>query len=310
MILEAATVRQGKVGIWLRVARPFAYSATLTPAFVAAAVAAGGQGQLRWELLPLVVIGLLLLNTGTNLVSEVRDFERHLDTPDSLGSRNVLVDGLLKPKQVFRAGLVMFAAGLAVGLLLGWLCGQAVLWLGLVGVLGGFFYTGKPIGYKYVALGDLLVFVLLGPLIVAGSHLVLAGRITAESIYVSLPIGCLAAGILSANNLRDIAHDRRAGVRTVATLIGHRGAKIEYCLLICGAYAVVAATAAAGMISPWALLVLLSVPLAARNVISAAKAPPQRPADIAHLDVQTAKLHLLFGVLLLVGLAVRALLRQ
>lgn len=310
MIAQVTAVKQGKVRIWLRAIRPFAYSASVTPALVGAAVAAGGQDQLHWERLPLVVGGLLLLNTGTNLVSEVRDFERRLDTADSLGSRNVLVEGLLRPKQVFRAGLVMFAAGLAVSLLLGWVCGQAVLWLGLAGVLGGFFYTGKPIGYKYIALGDLLVFVLLGPLVVAGSHLVLAGRISAESICVSLPIGCLVAGILSANNLRDIAHDRHAGVRTVATLIGHRGAKIEYCLLICGAYAVVAATAAAGVVSPWALLVLLSAPLAARNVISAAKASPQRPADIAHLDVQTARLHLLFGVLLLVGLVVRALLRQ
>ena len=57
--------------------------------------------------------GLVLLNAGTNLVSEARDFHRGLDTPDSLGSRNVLVEGLLEPKQVFRAGLGAFAAGSA-----------------------------------------------------------------------------------------------------------------------------------------------------------------------------------------------------
>lgn len=306
MIRQATTLPQGKFRIWLRAVRPFAFTASVVPVLVGAALAAA-RGGARWELLPLVLGGVVLLNAGTNLVSEVRDFHRGLDTPDSLGSRNVLVEGLLEPKQVFRAGLGAFAAGSAAGLLLARLCGPAVLWLGLAGLLGGFFYTGRPIAYKYVALGNPLVFVLMGPLIVVGSHLVLAGEMTAESIYVSLPVGCLVAAILSANNLRDIEHDKRAGARTLATVLGHTGAKLEYCLLLCGAYAAVAVMAAAGAISPWALLVLLSVPPAARNVISAARSARDRPEQIAHLDVQTAKLHLLFGVLLIVGLLAGAL---
>ena len=78
------------------------------------------------------------------------------------------------------------------------------------------FYTGKPIGYKYIALGDFLVFTLMGPLMVIGSYYVLTGDYNTNVLYVSLPVGFLVAAILHANNLRGIVHDTQANVKTLA----------------------------------------------------------------------------------------------
>ncbi|MER3447321.1 MAG: 1,4-dihydroxy-2-naphthoate polyprenyltransferase, partial [Candidatus Dadabacteria bacterium] len=72
-----------------------------------------------------------------------------------------------------------------------------------------------------------------------------------------------------------------------------------YLLLVAGAYVAVALSALAGVLPPWTLLVLGSAPLAWRNVRIAF-----RPVRVAFtfLDLLTAQLHLVFGLLLVLGL--------
>jgi 1,4-dihydroxy-2-naphthoate octaprenyltransferase len=108
--------------------------------------------------------------------------------------------------------------------------GEVILVLGIVGILGGFFYTGWPIGYKYVALGNFFVFLLMGPLMVIGTFYALTGQYSADVLYISLPIGFLVANP-SANNLRDIIHDQKASIKTLAAVAGNGYAKAGTLLL-------------------------------------------------------------------------------
>jgi 1,4-dihydroxy-2-naphthoate polyprenyltransferase len=202
----------------------------------------------------------------------------------------------------------LFAVGFVLGLILVAFRGAPVFWLGVVGLLGGFFYSGKPIGYKYIALGDFLVFTLMGPLMVIGSYYVLTGTYNSTVLYVSLPIGCLVAAILHSNNLRDIVFDGRANVRTVANLLGLKAAKVEYFLLIGAAYASVIIMVVTGTVGVWALIVFLSLPPALKNLKSILGARLDNVGAIAMIDVQTAQHHMLFGLLLTVGLALSAIL--
>jgi 1,4-dihydroxy-2-naphthoate octaprenyltransferase len=105
------------------------------------------------------------------------------------------------------------------------------------------------------------------------------------------------AAILHANNMRDIQHDRDAQVRTVANLLGHDRARFEYYALVGGAYVAVLGMIAGRLAGPWGLLVFLAAPLAVRNVRRVVRSRPQQPESIATLDVQTAQLHLAFGLL-------------
>ena len=66
----------------------------------------------------------------------------------------------------------------------------------------------------YVALGELTVFVFMGPVIVIGSYFVMAMHFSASALWASIPLGFLVAGILHANNIRDIESDTRHGKRT------------------------------------------------------------------------------------------------
>lgn len=304
MSVHAGRPFKAELLVWVQATRAFSLTASLIPVAVGAALAADYAGEVAWGLFPLVIVCALLAQAATNLISDYFDFVNGVDQTDTFGSSRVLVDGLLRPRQMLVAGWVLFAVGLMLALVLIVTRGVPMLILALIALVGGYGYTGKPIGYKYFALGDVLVFTLMGPLMVIGSYLALTGSYDNMALVASLPIGFLVAAILHANNLRDIRHDAAAKVKTLANVLGHRAAKGEYIGLLIAAYVSVALTGVAGLLSPWSLLVFLSLPLAARNIRAASRCQEDKPEEIALLDVQTAQLHLLFGLLLVIGIAV------
>lgn len=292
--------------LWLWAVRPFAYSTSITPVCLAAALAVYLGVSAQWLLLAPALLASVSIHTATNLVSDYFDFLKGLDTDESFGSERILVKGFMKPRQILLGGLFCFALTAAVGLVFVWIRGWPILVIGLIGMAGGFFYSCDPIGYKYRGLGDPLVFCLMGPLMVVGSFFVLTGSYVHSALLVSLPIGCLVAAILSANNLRDIAHDSRLGIKTTAGLLGHRRARQEYAALVLSAYGFVAALLLMRMLPLWSLLTFLTAPLAIANVRSALASAPEKPQAIAALDLRTAALHLTFGLLLIVSLLLGA----
>jgi 1,4-dihydroxy-2-naphthoate octaprenyltransferase len=305
---DDVTTRKGTLAVWLQSVRAFSFPASIVPVAVGAVLAADSDGPVAWWLVPFIAVASVLMHAGTNLVSDYFDYRKGVDKDYTYGSSGVLVAGLLTPKQVFVGGLVAFATACGIGLLFVALRGWPILALGLFGLLGGIFYTARPVGYKYFALGDALVFLLMGPLMVIGSYFVLTGSYSHAVLIASLPVGCLVAAILHANNMRDIDHDRDAHVRTVANLLGHDRSRAEYYFLVGGAYVAVLGMIAGGLVSPWGLLVFATAPLAVKNVRRVIHSQPRRPETIATLDVETAQLHLAFGLLFALAILLGALL--
>jgi len=147
-----------------------------------------------------------------------------------------------------------------------------------------------------------MVFILMGPLMVVGSYFVLTGQIESSSIFVSIPIGILTTLILHANNTRDIPTDERANVSTFASLIGLRAAKIWYCILLSAAYLSIVIIFLSGILPALSLIVFLSFPFAVKNVLVMLKVNSNNLKKIASLDENTAQLHLIFGLLLIISL--------
>jgi 1,4-dihydroxy-2-naphthoate octaprenyltransferase len=307
-MVDTVITQKGALAVWLQAVRAFSFPASIVPVAVGAVLAAHSEGPVAWWLVPFVAVASVLMHAGTNLVSDYFDYRKGVDKDYTYGSSGVLVNGLLSPLQVFIGGLAVFAASCVIGLLFVAVRGWPILALGVVGLLGGIFYTARPVGYKYFALGDALVFLLMGPLMVIGSYFVLTGSYNHAVSVASLPVGCLVAAILHANNMRDIEHDLDAHVRTVANLLGHDRSRAEYYFLVGGAYVAVLGMIAGGLVSPWGLLVFATVPLAVKNVRRVIHSQPRRPEMIATLDVETAQLHLAFGLLFALAILLGALL--
>ncbi len=300
---------RSKASLIMQAVRPFSFSASVIPVLVGAMFAlAYYEGEILWYLFPVVIIASILLHAGTNLVSEYYDLEKGVDRKDTFGSSKVLVEDLLPPKTVLKAGYISFILGFILGMILVFVHGLPILYLGLIGIAGGIFYTGKPIGYKYVALGDVLVFFLMGPLMVVGSFFSLTGVFDMDVAIVSLPIGFLVTAILNANNIRDIKHDSEAQVKTLATILGINAAKKEYYILVFGAYLSVVIMVLTGLLDYWTLLIIISLPVALKNIKDISIAEVNNPEAIAMMDIRTAQLHMQFGLLLTIGLVLTAIL--
>ncbi len=292
-----------QVSLWVQAIRPFAFPATIVPIIVAIAWSLfNNVGVIYWELIPVILLAGILFHTGTNLVGEYFDYKKGVDRPETFGSSRILVDSLMKPKTVLYGGYASFALGFALGLILVAYHGYPMLILGIIGLIGEMFYTGTPFGYKYVALGDLFVYLMFGPLMVIGANFALTGIIDYNLFLISIPVGCLVASILIANNLRDIKHDKVAGITTTAVLLGAKATKIEYIGIVALAYVSVVVMAATGFIPLWTLLVLVSLKPALDNIKMIAAADQSNPQAIMMGDVKSAQLHLLFGVLYTIGL--------
>jgi 1,4-dihydroxy-2-naphthoate polyprenyltransferase len=288
--------------IWVRAVRVFSLTASMTPVLIGGAGALAFSEHKVWVNFPFFLLSAVCFHAATNLINDYYDFLNGVDTDYSFGSSGVLVGKLLSPRQVRRGAFILFGLGFFLGLPLLMTRGFPILLLGIVGILGGYFYTAIPVGYKYFALGDLLVFLLMGVLLVAGAFFAVTGQVTAKVVILSLPISALVAAILHANNFRDILHDSAAGVKTMASLLGYRWAKIEYYFLIALAYGSVLIMMSRRILSPWAWIIFLTIPLAGKNIFLIQRAQINSPQGIATLDVATAKLHLTFGVLLVISL--------
>ena len=137
--------------------------------------------------------------------------------------------------------------------------GGEILSVYTMGTCLAFFYTAPPLRLKYFALGDIAIFLAFGPLLCYCSLLLVSDRV-AHTMWVqvfasTIPCACICECILHANNSRDIGEDSKAGLITLATLLGFEQSRRLYIALISIAYLTVIVS---GVVqAKWSLLLVL-----------------------------------------------------
>ena len=84
--------------------------------------------------------------------------------------------------------------------------------------------------------------------------------------------------------------------------IGRRWAHYGYVALVLGAYIALTLSVIARVLPAWSLLAILSLPFLAQVIRSAELGATGQARAISMIDMQTARLHLAFGSLVVVGL--------
>jgi 1,4-dihydroxy-2-naphthoate octaprenyltransferase len=306
---RGAGARLGRrLGAWSEIARPFSFTASTVPVAVAGALAALDR-RLDWPLFLGALLAAVLLHIGTNVINEIYDVRKGIDSITSPRASHALLKGRLAEREAFAMAAVAFSAAAAIGVWLIVARGWPVAVLGLLGLLGGLGYTAPPLQYKFHALGPPLVFLLMGPLMVVGAYYVSSGALSWDALLVSLPVGLLVTAILHGNEWRDVSEDARAGISTLSIRAGRRAAHTLYLSLVVGAYLVLSLAVAVHALPAQSLLAMLSLPLLVRAVRSSELGASGQQRAIAMIDLETAQLHAAFGLLLVAGIAIAAVLR-
>ncbi|MGA6924055.1 MAG: 1,4-dihydroxy-2-naphthoate octaprenyltransferase, partial [Desulfosarcina sp.] len=247
--------------------------------------------------------GAVFLHAAANLTNDYYDVRSGVDTIQASTAQyrpHPLVEGKIQPRSVLTAAILLFALATAIGLWLAAIRGWPLFLIGLVGILASIAYTAPPASYKYVALGELSVFLMWGPLMVEGAYFVQRGSFSAAALWISIPFGVIVALVLLANNLRDIDHDKSRGIRTIAILLGAQKGFVLYAALIFLAYLSILLMVLLGPLPLWSLLVFFSLPVALKLL---KRMHEKIPVDA---DARTAQLDTAFGILLVISLILEA----
>ena len=168
--------------------------------------------------------------------------------------------------------------------------------IGVIGALLTYFYTYL----KYLALGDLVIFIVYGLLVSQGMFLVMTHSLCWPLLLVSAPIGLWVVNILHCNNTRDRATDSAGGCRTRAYRLGTKGCIIMYDALGIAAYVLLFIDACLEFVS-WTvpILALASLPAAVKLMKKMEKCDD--PQAIFKIDAETAQFVILFAGLIILG---------
>ena len=276
--------------IWIQGARPRTLPAAVVP--VAVGTAAVAPDVVWWRAAVALVVAVAL-QVGVNYANDYSDGVRGTDT-NRVGPARLVGGGAVAPALVKRAAFGAFGVAAVAGLALAVVVALWLVAVGLACMVAAWYYTGGRRPYGYAGFGEVFVFVFFGLVATAGTAYVQAEEFTGLAGAAAVPVGLMASALLMANNLRDIDQDQASGKLTLAVRLGGRRAAWLYTALVLVAIGVASSLSVA---RPWAPLTLASLSLAMPAVYLA-----RSLTDKAPLLNQTARLHLVLGALLAVGL--------
>lgn len=278
--------------------RPWSFTMSLI-SVSAGTLLAAEDTPILWGWYVLVCIGIVCFHAAANTYNDYFDTRYQVDQPDAPTAcyrPHPILTGIFTPAQLLKEAIVLNMVTILIGLILSFERSMLVFWIGGIGFLACVLYTAGPIKFKYRAWGEFFVFFMWGPLMFEGAYAVQRQALSFKVCLISIPFGILVGLVLLANNIRDIAYDSRQGIKTIGILLGSKLSFFLYAGLILAAYLYVIGIILGGVLSPWGLLVLLSLPKAIQLLKSFMEKIPEAA------DAITAQLNTIFGLLLIMAL--------
>lgn len=267
------------------------------------ATAVWSGAKIDWVYLLVALVGAVCAHISVNALNEYSDFKSGLDlktepTPFSGGS-GTLPKNPEKAPYALLVGVVTLLLTIAAGLFFLAERGAWLLPLGVLGLVTVVAYTDLITRNPFLCL--IAPGLGFGPLMVMGTHFVLAGSYSWTAFIASLVPFFLVSDLLLLNQFPDLEADRGVGRKHVPITLGRdKSAKI-YALFLAGAYLTPVIGYFAGVLPLAGLLALGTIVLAVPNIMGVTKNANDIPKLVPYMG-KNVVLNIATPVLLAIGL--------
>ncbi|XP_060066724.1 ubiA prenyltransferase domain-containing protein 1 homolog [Ylistrum balloti] len=274
--------------------RPWSFTASFTPVALGSTLAYKTSEEFSLSVFIITCLTALSVHAAGNLVNTYFDYVRGIDKKVNSDDRT-LVDMILTPDDVATLGGVFYIFGCMGFFILTLISPARMEHLALIyfgGLSSSFLYTGG-LGLKYIALGDILIMLTFGPLTVIFSYLSQTGYLSLVPMLYAFPLALNTEAILHCNNTRDMISDKKAGIVTLAILLGKTGSYLLYVVLVFAPYTIFCLMGI--HCSKWMFLPVLTIFMAFQE--------DRKFRQGIYNPKNTAKLNLILGLLYILGCA-------
>lgn len=285
--------------------RPWSFPASAMPVIVTLAYLFWKQADMEWIYGLWALVNILIFHSSGNTWSDYFDYRKKVDDQDTFGAKT-LTGGMFEPHEIRNLAICLLAAGILSGTAMVFCTGITLLWIGMAGAALTLLYPAL----KFHALGDADIFVVFGLLSTIGTSYAATGAIDWSVIWIAVPVGLITVAILHANNARDISTDNRAEISTFAMKMGEKASIIIYGFEVLFPLVWIAGCIIAGIFPLWSLLTVPAFALAAKNTSIMSRLANGGTASISDLDQRTARLQLVFSLLLSVSFILSGILNN
>ncbi|RPH63146.1 MAG: prenyltransferase [Chloroflexi bacterium] len=240
-------------------------AAVLVMTFISAVLAGlfalrdGNSNPLHWFALAL---GLVLAHATNNLFNDYTDFVKGVDKDNyfrTMYGPQPVANGLMTTTQLLTYTAITGAVAAALGLFLiaanGWDT-NILLLLGL----GAFFVLFYTWPLKYIALGEIAVLIVWGPLMIGGGYYVLAHHWDWNVVWASIPYYFGVTSVIFGKHIDKIKVDTEKRIHTLPVLLGEKVSRYAIIAMMILPYLLVLAMIALKYFTPVMLVVFLALP--------------------------------------------------
>jgi 1,4-dihydroxy-2-naphthoate octaprenyltransferase len=298
--------------LWIIKTRAPFFTEAFVPILLGSLIAWAREGAFYPGYFLLTMIGGICLQAGVNMTNDYFDHvwgsdevNQEFVNPFTGGSRLIQM-GVVPARTILLEGLAYFAVGGLIGLFLTVTRGPWVLWLGIFGALTGYFYTAPPFRLVATGVGELFIFTDFGLLMTLGAYYTQTTTLAWEPVIAALPVGFLIAAVLYINEFQDAKADAAVGKNQIVVRLGRKRAVRGYQLLMALTYGSLILGVLLDGVSPYALIGLLTLPIAWRG-IQVARQHYDDPQRLVPANAATIQAHLLTGLLMSAGYVLQLL---
>ena len=291
------------ISVWLRVIRVRFLLASIIAVSAGLAITWWNTSSITIFDAILTICGVLALHASVDLLNDYWDFKRGIDTTTHRtkmsGGSGVLPEGLLKPAQVYAAGITFLIIGTAIGIYFVATDGIVIGIILAFAVISIYFYSTKIVDW-----GLAEVFVAIkGSMIVIGTYFVQTSQITESTVLAGIVIGVLSSLVLFITSFPDHDADKAKGRKTLVISLGKQKACTILWIFPAITYGITIIAVVFEIFPVFCLIILSTVPL----IIKSGQKLKQNYDKLTNLiPVMSSTLYFsrITGVLLVIGFLV------